>query len=97
MEINEQRELLKSIASTIIDGVLEAGAKQRKDGDENEWLNRPAEYHIHRAHMHLIRCKTHEGQNDDVWSIAEDTYLYDAEHALLRLVMANYIRLYQEP
>jgi len=80
--------VIKAAADVIVQ-VMDAGARQRESAnrDVNEWLGRPSEERLHRAFMHLVSCKTHEGVNGYPWSLTSDTMLEDYKHALTGLAM----------
>lgn len=98
-EIREDWKPLLDAAAFIAPLVMEAGEKQRLHDDlpTDQWANPNVGRYIHHAFMHLVACKTHEGNHGNPFVLADNTSLYEYWHALVDLLIVAASELKKEP
>lgn len=80
---------LLEAANKIIHEVMSAGEQQRLHDDlpTDQWKNPDVKRYMHHAFMHLVSCKTYEGNHGHPFVLAENTSLDEYKHALVDLLI----------
>ena len=86
----EWQPILDAACKIIIE-VMEAGQQQReREGKPtDEWMKLDPKIRLHHAFMHLVSCKTYEGNTGEPWVLAENTRLEEYKHALCGLAIVG--------